>query len=271
MKMYAFCTPSHLILKEEWFLPSLQDDYNLVFRDLEQIGRIEDHIFGSPQFRQTMLCKVELIIQAIRDNQGEVFVFSDVDIQFFRPFKDIVLGLMEGKDLLIQQNAADGELCSGFFVCRGNEKTLALWQDIKEYITQSQDKEDQHALNHFLIYRKRNRIIQYGSRCLREILNMAIRCNLFPSQSLALLSDLKNDYRIRWGYLPKEFFSPGIAKKTNWSPGIEFPIPADIIMHHANWTIGVENKIAQLRYVRDAVNKRVIPEANSFKGGIRPI
>ena len=41
-----------------------------------------------------------------------------------------------------------------------------------------------------------------------------------------------------------------------WEPGCELNIPQDIVMHHANWTIGIENKIAQLQYVRDIVNSR---------------
>ena len=33
--------------------------------------------------------------------------------------------------------------------------------------------------------------------------------------------------------------------------GQDFNIPADIIMHHANWIVGVQNKIKLLNLVKD--------------------
>jgi len=33
-------------------------------------------------------------------------------------------------------------------------------------------------------------------------------------------------------------------------------VPKDIVMHHANWTVGIKNKIAQLEYLRDIVKGR---------------
>jgi len=40
-----------------------------------------------------------------------------------------------------------------------------------------------------------------------------------------------------------------------WVPGMNLNIPDQIMPHHSNFTIGLENKIAQLEYVRGIVNK----------------
>ena len=34
-----------------------------------------------------------------------------------------------------------------------------------------------------------------------------------------------------------------------WSPGAEFDIPENCLAFHANWTVGVDNKLALLEYV----------------------
>jgi hypothetical protein len=69
----------------------------------------------------------------------------------------------------------------------------------------------------------------------------------------------KNPYDIVWDYLPNVFFGAGTLAAYPgylWKPGRTLEIPAGILIHHANWTRGVKNKIAQLEYVRDIVHKR---------------
>jgi hypothetical protein len=58
-----------------------------------------------------------------------------------------------------------------------------------------------------------------------------------------------NPYGIIWGYLPITFFSPGAISNKKWQSGQRIDIPKNIVLHHANWTEGIENKIAQLQYV----------------------
>jgi hypothetical protein len=169
----------------------------------------------------TTIRKVDLIIRAIKENWGSIFIFSDVDIQFFAPIKATILKLMKNKDLMIQKNSPNGVLCSGFFACRANEKTLQLWQDVK--LTMQKDKlnSDQNSLN----------------RCIKR-------------------HNKTNPYNVVWGYLPNTFFGGGTLTGHEWSPGMSLPVPHGIMMHHANWTKGVKNKIAQLMYVKKVVRKR---------------
>lgn len=219
IKLYAIYTPSHEILKDHYFLPSLQDDFEIICEFCEQT--CSSAKFMEEGWTQTTIRKVDLIIRAIEENWGSIFIFSDVDIQFFKPIQDIILMHMRNKDLIIQKNAPSGVLCSGFFVCRGNEKTLKLWTDVKRTMERWGSYSDQKALNH----------------CIKR-------------------KSEKNPYDIVWDYLPNSFFGAGTLTGSGWRPGMSLPIPHDIVMHHANWTKGVKNKISQLNYVRDEVEKR---------------
>jgi hypothetical protein len=219
MKMYALYTPSHEQLKDNFFLPSIQDDFDIVFEFCEQT--CPSAKFMSEGWTDTTIRKVDLIIRAIQENWGSVFIFSDVDIQFFCPIKTTILKLMHNKDIIFQKNSPDGVLCSGFFACRGNEKTLQLWQDVKQLMQKNKLNSDQNSLN----------------RCIKR-------------------HSKKNPYNLVWDYLPNTFFGGGTLTGCEWIPGKRLSIPKGIMMHHANWTKGIKNKIAQLVYVRNVVHKR---------------
>lgn len=213
-KIYIFYSPSHKKLRDKWFLPSLQDDYQVIEEFYPQDG---DGNFMNKQWLKMMNHKVDLIIRGILENWGGIFVHSDVDIQFFRPTKELLLQEIKDYDLVIQKDNPQGILCCGFFACRGNEKTLKLWQAVKMYIKEH-NVHDQKALN-------------------------------------ALLKG-DNPFEIKWKYLPNIFMSGGTYSGKPWNPGKELFIPHDIVLHHANWTIGVPNKIKQLKYVKNKVQKR---------------
>jgi len=217
MKLYALYTPSHAVLKNEWFIPSIQDDFDLILEFHEQT--CPSGYFMGSGWTKTTIKKVKLIIHAIEENWGKIFIFSDVDIQFFAPIQEHIEKLIENKDIIIQKNSPNGVFCSGFFSCRGNEKTLQLWQDALNLMANDQKISDQKALN----------------RCLKK---------------------KNNKYGIVWGYLPNTFFGGGTLTGHRWRPGKKLPIPKNIVMHHANWTSSFKDKILQLRYVRNTVNAR---------------
>ncbi|MGB8367545.1 MAG: putative nucleotide-diphospho-sugar transferase [Candidatus Babeliales bacterium] len=215
MKLYAVYTPSHTVLKDQWFLPSIQDDFDLVIKFHNQTCHSAS--FMEKGWTKTTIKKVELIIQAVQENWGKIFIFSDVDIQFFGPIQKKIEQLMKNKDILVQKNSPKNGICSGFFACRGNEKTLQLWQNAYQIMLNNEAISDQAAL----------------SSCLKG--NMT-----------------KN---IAWDYLPDIFFGGGTLTGCHWTPTKQLPIPKNIIMHHANWTKGIRYKIMQLQYVRNEVKR----------------
>ena len=69
---------------------------------------------------------------------------------------------------------------------------------------------------------------------------------------------LTSDNKIKKSLLPYKFFNPALDIGPNkWLPGTILKLPKDIILHHANWTIGIENKIKQLDYLKSLLTVKV--------------
>jgi hypothetical protein len=220
LRLYAFYTPSHQVFLDDWFLPSIQDDFDLILECYDQVCKNGD--FMKDGWIETMLHKVDLVIRGIKENWGGIFIHADVDIQFFRPIGDTIMKLMIGKDMVVQKDHPNGLSCAGFFACRGNKKTLALWAEIRrrlsdnDYMRKHKGTNDQFELHNLTIY--------------------------------------SNPFNIKWALLPKAFMSGGTLIGKQWNPGDTLQLPEGMYMHHANWTVGVENKIAQLKYVKALVS-----------------
>jgi len=118
IKLYTIYTPSHEYMMNEFFLPSIQDDYEIIVEKHNQ--ECQSGNFISAGWLETMIHKVDVVIRGIKENWGQIFIHSDVDIQFFRPTQDLIEKYMIGNDIAIQKNNKSGEICAGFFACRGN-------------------------------------------------------------------------------------------------------------------------------------------------------
>ncbi|MBD3246675.1 MAG: hypothetical protein GF333_06640 [Candidatus Omnitrophica bacterium] len=237
MRVYSFYTPTHKVLVDEWFLPSVKDDFEVV---LEQYGQeCASGEFMDQGWNECMVRKVDLIIRGVAENPEKLFIHSDVDIQFFRPVKDILLRLMKNKDMLIQRESPWGTVCPGFVIMRGNEKNGSLWEEVRLRLVEDKEgKNDQDILNEIL--------------CKNNLL----RSRIYRKLKVKDKTRYPNAFGLRWGYLPMSFFSPGAGTGRRWIPGSAFDIPEDIALHHANWTVGVQNKISQLRYVKEKVLRK---------------
>lgn len=260
MRLYTFYTPSHEIFKDQWFLPTLKDDYELRIIRCDQ--GCPSGEFQSNGWTKTMLWKSNLILQAVQENWGQVFIYSDIDVQFFRSVKSTIVKLIRGQDIIFLRDSPQGTLCAGFFACRANQKTLRLWEDIREILLKelNQDQGDQAILN---------RLLRDGAGGIFGLIqHLGSRLIKFLGQNdswvINHLSYFGNPYRIKWSYFPLEFFGGGALTGQHWQPSMPLTIPQNIAIHHANWTVGTENKIAQLRMVREAVNSR-LQDLNSRK------
>jgi len=239
MKLYSFYTPSHERLVHEWFLPSIRGRYDVTVKKCEQIGPTENHVYRTREFNQTMAFKVELILEAIRENWNQVFLYSDVDVQFLGPTEEVILKRIQGRDLVFQRNTPTKWVCPGFFACVGSKTTLRLWEAVRRHMQRQLDQDDQDVLND-LLWKKHSRRIH---------LNRFARAGFMEHVSRV------NGCAIRWDYLPNSFFCGASATGTTWKPGMQLRLPRRIVLHHANWTVGLKHKIAQLQYVGDLVSK----------------
>lgn len=253
MKLYGLYTPSHEPLLKDWLLPSLRDPYTLCFQPYDQVGPRDQHVYGTPSFTRTTLLKVEVILRAIRENWGDVFVYSDVDVQFFRPTEPLLRRLIRNFDLLFQRDSPEGIACAGFFACRTTPVTLGFWESVHRYMLANPGKNDQDAVNDLLLIGRVRRLRYPGFQLVNKTLDMDNRVGFKLRTWLRALLKRPNRFGLRWNYLPDVFMSGGTLTGRPWSPGMILPVPSGIVLHHVNWTLGIENKIAQLRWVRKTV------------------
>jgi hypothetical protein len=206
-KLYCMYTPEYETLFREYFLQSLKDDFEIVVSVYPQ--DCPSGTFRSDGWEKTMLYKLELLQKAVLDNWGDqIFFYSDVDIIFLKPTIEISLTLLGDNDFVVQQGWPRNRLCAGFFVMRGNEKTLKLITTAHTLLKEKICVDDQVAIQ-------------------------------------AVLDDFKHD-DIAWQFLPSEQFPNGrrVLKQASghYSEDSEIEIDKSIIIFHANCCIGLENK-----------------------------
>jgi hypothetical protein len=220
--LYSLFTPSHRVLKENYFMPTLPPDVDLHLRFVESEGAgfIQDE-----SWRRAIIWKVELILEAIERHWNDVFAYSDVDAQFFGSFAEWFHRALARHDLVFQPDAPGPALCAGFFFCRANVATRALWQQVLQQVHATEAREDDQSV---------------ARRLVRQM----------PA--------------LRHACLPPIFYGGGTMTGRLWNPGDKLLLPRGLLVHHANFTLGVGNKIHQLDHVRELVqNDDFIPLAEA--------
>ena len=214
LPLYIFYTPSHEKLRKEWFLPSLQDYF--ILHEKQYAQECPTARWMSPGWTRTTKHKIEIILQAIEEQWGGIFVYADVDIQFFAPVTNHIMRALKDTDIVFQKDDDAGTVCTGFFACRAHEKTKKFFQEVYKLMQKSSLHSDQPMVN-FCLEKKAKK------------------------------------YGIRWEYLPDIFWSGGHALSRDHE---KFFIPQNIVMHHANGAVNVADKMVQLRYVKNVVDAR---------------
>lgn len=217
MKLYTVFTESHRGLFEDYFFKTLPFDSRLELRVLfkDQVCNAE---FRSTGWRETMYYKVRCFIQAAYEtNDGEYFMFSDPDIQFFRPFYDDIIKQVDGYDAAFQ-NDYGGGVNTGFFIMKSTPNTRAFLKTVEGNLERF--PEEQVCFNHLM-------------------------SNFNKSEYNKIKFNSKN--------LTKNYWTYG-ANYCAWDGNSKFTIPEDIVMHHSNWTKTFAEKKQLLDIVREKFN-----------------
>ena len=161
-------------------------------------------------WNQCMLNKVKLCLRAIDETFGDAFIHLDTDIQFFGPVRDTILTQLETFDFVAQDDSA------------ANRKEPVL-------------------CGGFFACRSNRKTRSFWEQVLEIMLG-----NPSMDDQVALNRIAKNS-QLRFTTLPRDrFWSP----RRPWKPGRPIHPPRNILMHHANWTEGINNKIDQLKSVQ---------------------
>jgi len=217
LKVYTIYSDSHRILFEEYFVPSLKNtDLELHAYKTKQFGSGE---FGTHNFAKAVLDKINIIIRAVEENDGDIFIYSDVDIIFFKKISYDLRKRMWDKDILFQSEfyyKHKHNHCTGFFVCKSNKRTLILWKTCRERLQESilrgDDLNDQDIVN--------------------RVLNEWI-------------------LKIEKGFLPLDLYNnPRKFVSNPYHPPLP---PKSIFMYHANHILWVRNKLILLQKIKDII------------------
>ena len=113
MKLFSCHTPQHEVLFREHFLPSVPRGFTVVPHELDIEGNGD---FMTPGFIRCVHQKVELVLESIRSNPGDVFVWTDVDIRLIRVTpQDLELHL-GGHDIAFQSERRKGDEFNAGFI-----------------------------------------------------------------------------------------------------------------------------------------------------------
>ncbi|NNF12087.1 MAG: hypothetical protein HKN72_02620 [Gemmatimonadetes bacterium] len=150
MKLFSISTRQTRTLKNDWFLKTLQDDWDVHIFELDDAPTGE----GDYQSESWYFCiekKIGILVQAIRDNWGDIILWADIDIQFFRPCTQLVLDHMQGHDLACQMWHRElGDVNTGFMAIRCNERSLAFFEAARETPFEGRAFADQDVINDLL-------------------------------------------------------------------------------------------------------------------------
>ncbi len=215
LNVFSLVTPSHETLLNDWFLRTLPSDCrpHLHYVDAAPVD------FGTRHWHRVVIHKFDVLAAAFAAQPADtIFVMSDVDIRFYRTFADDVRRRMADLDILFQTNRPHDPhpfkyLCTGFVVIRNCEATRDFFERARIVLTQADDP-----------------MVGDQVSCIRTI---EARPNA-----------------IRFGLLPETYWVPR-RTGTRWQPGAPLTPTRDIFLHHANYTIGVSNKLAQLAAVEE--------------------
>lgn len=214
MKLYSLFTESHEKLMYEYFIPSLfkVEDTTNIDLVIKKIPQLcKSASFGDNGWFETMLIKAEYHIQSCLENMGQKFIYMDCDIQFFKPFAITMIEELADYDIACQNDVFPYENRTTY--CAGLFICKANEKTLKFFID----------LYKSMNYYKHNDQIALNQN-LHQLKHKILSSNFYTiSQTTNVLWD--NNYNIS-------------------------NIPSNILVHHANWTHGIDNKIKLLNFIK---------------------
>ncbi|MGC4016773.1 MAG: putative nucleotide-diphospho-sugar transferase [Luteolibacter sp.] len=150
MKVFCCFTPAHEILFSGYFQPSLPSDFEVhsTLLDLKGAGD-----FYSKEFLECIRRKIDLIVRSMEENDGQVILWSDVDIIFLDGTAADLEATYEasGKDILFQtESPKTPEVNTGFIVCRASPAVADFFRNVGARLAADPGKNEQAIVNEML-------------------------------------------------------------------------------------------------------------------------
>lgn len=204
MNLLIVTTESHQGPYEDFFLKTVPGNITTLHKELNSAG---EGNYLSSSWQAGVTAKLKWALECFEKLPEEIFVLSDVDIQFFPKFsfENLRRELLDsGRDILFQKETRFPEcreVNTGFYIAKSTPWSVELFREAISVCESLSSQNDQIAINAILYSRNQ------------------------PN---------------KWGHLPLRYYAR--------SQG--FPPPPDVVLHHANVTANIGEKIAQLHRVK---------------------
>jgi hypothetical protein len=225
MNIYTHYSDSHKELYEDYFKASLRRLYDkdkVTIRAAHHRQTTSKGMFMETGWHESMRYKLQVILAAIEENKDGYFIFSDVDIVFYKKFIEDLLEKVADYDIALQEDC--GSLCAGFFIAKGNQKNKKLFETIYNNFSDLVNKwgqsgsADQVALNYY------SHMINYT------------------------LLDTKEYYTIG------NFFDNDDGTHI-WDGVSNIIPPKEMKVYHANYVLGVSDKVKLINLINKNYEK----------------
>lgn len=145
--LFTYYSDSHEELFENYFYPSylqhLSKDFDLTVVKGDQLC---SGYYTQENWNLQMKERAIYLNEFIQTTEDKYFLFSDVDIIFYKNIKDELFEEIKGFDLVMQDDSFEempNNLCAGFYFCRINKATKAFFKKMtKEYIDELDDQQN---------------------------------------------------------------------------------------------------------------------------------
>lgn len=130
MKLFCYYTPTHKNMFDSFLKRScdlLQEHDVVSFMDSDQLS--EDGSFYSTGFHETVVKKLDFIIDSNVWDDSEYCIFSDADVLFTSPTKEFLEEQAQGFDIVFQSDQTTYN--SGFYVFRNSPKVKSMFEEAR--------------------------------------------------------------------------------------------------------------------------------------------
>lgn len=242
MKVCVSYSNTHERFFKDWFLDSFpfERGVSLVVQKVPQVCK-SGNLF-SDGWREQMIEKQNFINECINCSApSEVVVFSDVDVRFYGNFSKDLTKELGDKDICFMRdhNSDATGRCGGFFALRVSERIKSFFSNVRSRLTSHTDS------------------------------NVTFE----TSEQSTINNLLRESPDIQWGYLPPRYYTHGLYtqgienfsednqsglwwENKTYEEKTNVFVPNDLLVHHANWSNGIENKIHLLEFVKGKIDYR---------------
>lgn len=148
MRIFCCFTPAHEVLFRKIFLPSVPARFEVEPTEIALEGHGD---FLSPEFLQCIKKKIDLVLKSITDHRGEVIVWSDVDIRFFKISPDALESALGQREIVFQKESPRlSDVNTGFFVCRCTEPVSGFFHKVAADLERHGGENEQMVINRIL-------------------------------------------------------------------------------------------------------------------------